>query len=101
MAKDKILKVTCSTYRDRKALWGQYRKMKEASLKEGTTEVESKAIQVKYEERLGLTEFNNRPVKDPKKAMYAVQEWYPKGCKPTKEQFMEKFWNTVSEEDKN
>jgi len=64
--------------------------MKEESLREGVTEVEAKAIQVKYEEIFGLTEFNSRSLyeKDPKKAMIAVQEWLPKGCKPTKEQYM-------------
>ena len=60
IGKDRILKVSGSTHRDRKTIWGRHRKMKEESLKEGVTEAEAKAIQVKYEEEFGLTEFNSR-----------------------------------------
>lgn len=94
------LKFAASTHSSRKALWGCYRNMKKDSLKEGNSEALAKEIQVVYEKRFGLTEFDTRQEKDPIKAMYAIRELLPLGCKPKREEFMERFWETVSNDDK-
>ena len=75
--------------------------MKEESLKKGNSNAVAKYYQKEYEDKYGLTVFDNRIEKDPVKALYAITEWYPKGFKPTKVQFEEKFWDWVKQEDKD
>ena len=38
-----------------------------------------------------LSKFNNIIEIDEIKKLYAIREWLPKGCKPTKDEFMERF----------
>jgi len=94
------LKVSCSTHKSRKAVWGCFRNMRKASQKKGISEEKAKKIQVQYEEKFGLTMFEGRieNPKQAKKSLYAIEEYYPKGCKPTKDEFLMRFWNDTSEE---
>jgi len=45
-----------------------------------------------------LTVFETRKEKDPIKALYAIKEWLPRDVRPTKDEFMERFWDTVLED---
>tara|TARA_B110000285_G_C14522908_1_gene337370 strand:+ start:296 stop:514 length:219 start_codon:yes stop_codon:yes gene_type:complete len=72
--------------------------MKAKSLAKGNTEVVAKEVQVKYEEKYGLTVFETRKEKDPIKALYAIKEWLPRDVRPSKDEFMERFWDTVGED---
>ena len=92
----RYFKVTASTHQSRKAVWGKHRTMKEKCLVQGTSHAQAKEIQKVYENEYGLTVFDNRIEKDPVKALYAITEWLPKGCKPTREEWEKKFWDTVT-----
>ena len=86
------LKVSSSTNKERKAIWGEYRTMKEKCMKQGTTKAEFIAHQRQYDGRFGLTDFTTIPKKDPIENMYAIKEFYPRGYKASKEEFFERFW---------
>ena len=55
------LKISTTTHRTRKALWGQYRTMKDKIFKDGTTDEEFIKIQRQYDGRIGLTDFYSGP----------------------------------------